>query len=88
MPLTELLPVVTQLSHDDKLRLIQILLLAVAEEDGCDLQVIEPSNKEALLLEKLASTEAVVWSPSDEHGAAQTLSDMLVASKMESDAER
>ncbi|NJL10020.1 MAG: hypothetical protein HC908_07060 [Calothrix sp. SM1_7_51] len=38
---------------------------------------------ENLLLEQLASTEAVVWSPYDAYEAAQTLSDLLVAAKQE-----
>lgn len=38
MPLEELLPVVSQLSHQDKLRLIHFLLLRVASEEGCDLR--------------------------------------------------
>jgi hypothetical protein len=41
MPLSELLPTVDLLSHQDKLRLIHFLLLAVAKEEGCNLQPIE-----------------------------------------------
>ena len=37
MPLHELLLTINQLSHQDKLRLIHVLLLAVATEDGCSL---------------------------------------------------
>ncbi|MBD2665724.1 hypothetical protein B6N60_04471 [Richelia sinica FACHB-800] len=33
------------------------------------------------LIEKLASTEAIVWSPYDAHEAAKRLSDMLTAAK-------
>jgi hypothetical protein len=85
MPLNELLPTVNQLSHQDKLRLIHFLLLAVAKEEGCNLET-DNQEQENLLLEKLASTEAVVWSPYDAHEAAQTLSDMLTAVQKEGHA--
>lgn len=85
MPLSELLAAVNQLSHQDKLRLIHFLLLAVAKEEGCEL---EPANEQtqANLLNQLASTEAVVWSPYDAHEAAQTLSTLLAEAKQKSDA--
>jgi hypothetical protein len=85
MPLSELLPAVNQLSHQDKLRLIHFLLLAVAKEEGFEL---EPANHQTQedLLNQLASTEAVVWSPYDAHEAAQTLSDLLEVAKQKSDA--
>lgn len=100
MPLSELLPAVDQLSHQDKLRLIHFLLLAVAKEEGCELEsVISTSQKEGdeldlavdptsenLLLKQLASTEAVVWSPYEAHEAAQKLSDLLVATRQEGNA--
>lgn len=86
MPLTELLPAVSKLSHQDKLRLIHFLLLAVAKEEGCELQTTDTQAQEDLLLKQLTSTEAVVWSPYDAHGAAQTLSDLLVAARQEEDA--
>ncbi len=86
MPLTELLSVVSQLSHQDKLRLIHFLLLAVAKEEGYELQTTETQTQESLLLQQLAATEAVVWSPYDAHGAAQTLSELLVAAKQEGNA--
>ncbi len=35
MSLSQVLPTVNQLSHQDKLRLIHFLLLAVAKEEGC-----------------------------------------------------
>ena len=38
MTLTQLLPTVDRLSHQDKLRLIHFLLLAVAREEGCNLE--------------------------------------------------
>jgi hypothetical protein len=38
------------------------------------------------LIEQLASTEAVIWSPYDAHEAAQILSDMLIAAKQEDQA--
>jgi hypothetical protein len=85
MPLSEILPAVNQLSHQDKLRLIHFLLLAVAKEEDCEL---EPANHQTQedLLNQLASTEAVVWSPYDAHEAAQTLSDLLAVAKQKSDA--
>lgn len=86
MPLAELIPAVSQLSHEDKLRLIHVLLMAVAKEDGCELSMTDTQVQEDALLNQLASTEAVVWSPYDAHDAAQTLSDLLVASRKEGDA--
>jgi hypothetical protein len=83
MSLTELLPVVSQLNHQDKLRLIHFLLLAVAKEEGCELQHTETQAQEDVLLSQLASTEATVWSPYDAYGAAQTLADLLVAAKQD-----
>jgi hypothetical protein len=86
MPLNELLPVVSQLSHQDKLRLIHFLLLAVAREEGCDLELTNDKESEALLLKQLASTEAVVWSPYEAYEAAQTLSELLEAARHEDHA--
>lgn len=43
-------------------------------------------ESEKLLLQQLASTEAVVWSPYDAHEAAQTLSELLTATKQEGNA--
>lgn len=86
MPLNELFPVVSQLSHQDKLRLIHFLLLQVAREEGCNLESNNNQEQENLLLEQLASTEAVVWSPYEAYEAAQTLSDMLTVAKGESHA--
>lgn len=83
MPLNELLPTVAQLSHQDKLRLIHFLLLEVAKEDGCNLALADNSEQEKKLLEQLASTEAVVWSPYEAYGAAQTLSELLMKTKQE-----
>ncbi len=86
MPLTELFPVVSQLSHQDKLRLMHFLLLAFAEEEGYKLQTTETETQENLLLKQLEATEAVVWSPYDAHEAAQTLSELLVAARQEGNA--
>ena len=49
---------------------------------------LEPANDQTQegLLNQLASTEAVVWSPYDAHEAAQTLSDLLAVAKQKSDA--
>ncbi len=84
--LSELLPTVNQLSHQDKLRLIHFLLLAVAKEEGCTLEPIEEIDSETVLLKQLASTEAVVWSPQADSEAVQALSDLLVAAKEASNA--
>ncbi|RUT08899.1 hypothetical protein DSM106972_009520 [Dulcicalothrix desertica PCC 7102] len=43
-------------------------------------------ESEKLLLQQLASTEAVVWSPYDAHEAAQTLSELLTTAKQEGNA--
>ncbi len=86
MPLTELFPVVNQLSPQDKLRLIHFLLLAVAKEEGYELQTTETQTQENLLLKQLESTEAVVWSPYDAPRAAQTLSELLMAARQEGNA--
>jgi hypothetical protein len=81
MSLSELLPIVDRLSHQDKLRLIHVLLLAVAEEEGCSLEPNEETTPENALLGQLASVEAVVWSPQTDQAAVQALSDLLVAAK-------
>lgn len=65
MPLTELLPAVSQLSHQDRLRLIHFLLLAVAKEEDRELETTASQAQENSLLDQLAATEAVVWSPHD-----------------------
>jgi hypothetical protein len=82
MPLSELLPTVDLLSHQDKLRLIHFLLLAVAKEEGCSLEPIEDN----VLIDQLAATKAVVWSPQADNTAVQALSDLLVAAKEETNA--
>jgi hypothetical protein len=81
MSLSELLPTVNRLSHQDKLRLIHFLLLAVAKEEGCNLETTEETDPEYVLLQKLASTKAVVWSPQTDSEAVQALSNLLVAAK-------
>jgi hypothetical protein len=81
MALSELLPTISQLSHQDKLRLIHFLLLAVAKEEGCNLELAEDSDLKNTLLNQLASTEAVVWSPHADQAAVQALSDLLVAAQ-------
>lgn len=86
MPLSELLPTVDQLSHQDKLRLIHFLLLAVAKEEGCNLEPLDETTSENALLSQLASVEAVVWSPQADSAAVQALSDLLVAAKETSNA--
>jgi hypothetical protein len=81
MPLSELLPTVAQLSHQDKLRLIHFLLLAVAKEQGCTLEPAEDTNSENVLLNQLASTDAVVWSPQADMESVQALSELLLAAQ-------
>jgi hypothetical protein len=81
MALTELLPVVNQLSHQEKLRLIHFLLLAIAKEDGYELQTTEIDDQETLLLKQLEADDAVIWSPYDDLGAAQALSNLLDKTK-------
>jgi hypothetical protein len=78
MILTQLLPTVNQLSHQDKLRLIHFLLLAVAKEEGCSL---ETSDSETALLDRLAATDAVVWSPQTDDRSIQALADLLAISQ-------
>lgn len=88
MLLSELLPTVSQLSHQDKLRLIHFLLVEVAKEEGCSLEPSEEINleNENALLNQLASTEAVVWSPQADQSAVQALSGLLEAAKVTDDA--
>lgn len=86
MSLSELLPTVNQLSHQDKLRLIHFLLLAVAKEEGFNLEPTREADPEDMLLQQLASTEAVVWSPQADSASVQALSDLLVAAKETSNA--
>jgi hypothetical protein len=83
MTLTQLYPTVSQLSHQDKLRLIHFLLLAVAKEEGCSLETIDLENT---LLDTLAATDAVVWSPQTDNESIRALSDLLVAAKGETNA--
>jgi hypothetical protein len=86
MPLRELLPTINQLSHQDKLRLIHILLLAVAKEDGCNLGFDEDETAKNDLLNQLASTEAVVWSPQADPASIQALSDLLATAQAKANA--
>lgn len=81
MRLHELLPTVSKLSHQDKLRLIDFLLQAVAEEAGCDLEVNVDSDSQKALLNQLTSTPAVVWSPKADKKAILALSDLLIAAQ-------
>ncbi|MEH1921925.1 hypothetical protein [Nostoc sp.] len=81
MALGEILPTVSQLSHEDKLRLIHFLLLAVAKEEGYSLEDTEESDSTKALLNQLGSTQGVVWSPQATPEAIQALSDLLVATQ-------
>jgi hypothetical protein len=49
MSLSQLLPTVNQLSHQDKLRLIHFLLLAVAKEEGCSPEPTREPDRENVL---------------------------------------
>ncbi|WP_425216630.1 hypothetical protein [Tumidithrix helvetica] len=82
MSLIELLPSVSQLTHQDKLRLIHFLLLAVAKEEGCSLDSTHAAHHENTLIEQLALTDAVVWSPQADRQAVQALSDLLVTAQI------
>jgi hypothetical protein len=86
MPLSELLPTVDRLSHQDKLRLIHFLLLAVAKEEGCSLETSQQSESRNMLLSQMALTEGVVWSPQADHVAVQALSDLLLTAKESTNA--
>jgi hypothetical protein len=81
MPLSELLPTVNRLSHQDKLRLIHVLLLAVAKEDGCNLNSAEEISADQQLLNQMASTEGVVWSPQTDSGSVQALFELIETAK-------
>ena len=78
MPLSELLPTVSQLTHQDKLSLIHFLLLAVAKEEGCSLDTASNEHHENMLMNQLTVTEAVVWSPQVDNEAVQALSQLLL----------
>ncbi|NJM77578.1 MAG: hypothetical protein HC852_19615 [Acaryochloridaceae cyanobacterium RU_4_10] len=86
MPLSELLPSINQLSHQDKLRLIHVLLLAVAREDGCSLGLDDAAAVKNDLLNQLASTEAVVWSPQADPDSIQALADLLATTQANANA--
>ncbi|MFM1842060.1 MAG: hypothetical protein RLZZ490_796 [Cyanobacteriota bacterium] len=86
MPLCELLPTINQLSHQDKLRLIHILLLAVAREDGCNLGLDDDEPVKNDILNQLASTEAVLWSPQADSNSIQALSNLLTTAQTKTNA--
>ena len=54
---------------------------AVAKEKGYSLELPLDSDPENTLLNQLASTEVVVWSPHADKAAVQALSDLLVAAQ-------
>jgi hypothetical protein len=83
MTFTQVLPAVSQLSHQDKLRLIHFLLLAVAKEEGCNL---ETSDAENALIDRLATTDAIVWSPQTDERSIQALSNLLADAKAQANA--
>lgn len=86
MLLSELLPTINQLSHQDKLRLIHFLLLAVAKEEGVNLESAREDKLANALIQQLASTEAVVWSPQTDNASVQALADLLTTAKDASNA--
>ncbi len=65
---------------------IEILPEAKQNEIASRLLAELEQESEKLLLEQLASTEAVVWSPFDAHEAAQTLAELLAKTKQEDNA--
>jgi hypothetical protein len=65
---------------------IEILPEAKQNEIASRLLAELEQESEKLLLEQLASTEAVVWSPFDAHEAAQTLAELLAKAKQEDNA--
>ena len=78
MPLSELLPTVSQLKHQYKLRIIHFLLSSVAKEEGCSLDTASNEHHENMLMNQLTVTEAVVWSPQVDNEAVQALSQLLL----------
>ena len=81
MPLTELFPTVNQLSHQDKLRLMNFLLIAIAQEDGITLEPPKLTNTKQTILNQLASTPAVVWSPQTDPASIQALFNLIETTK-------
>jgi hypothetical protein len=83
MTFTQVLPTVSRRSHQDKLRLIHFLLLAVAKEEGCNLETSDPENT---LLEQLTATDAIVWSPQTDSQSIQALSNLLATAQEQANA--
>lgn len=69
MPISELVPTVKKLPRADKLRLMQLLLIDLAQDEG------------VTLLE--ADAEYPIWTPLDAFEAAETLLQMLEQHKAE-----
>ena len=63
MSLTELFPTVKQLPRADKLRLMQLLVVELAEEEGVPLLT--------------AGAQYPIWTPLNAFSAAETLMQML-----------
>ena len=63
MSLTELFPAIKMLPRADKLRLMQFLVIALAQEEGIPLLA--------------ADAEYPIWTPLNAFGAADTLLQML-----------
>jgi hypothetical protein len=66
MPLTELLPILQELSRADKLRVLQFLVLELAKEEG------------ALLMPEVSYP---IWSPNEAFDAAAVLLNVLESEK-------
>jgi hypothetical protein len=66
MPLTELLPILQELSRADKLRVLQFLVLDLAKEEG------------ALLTQEMSYP---IWSPYEAFDAAAVLLNVLESEK-------
>ncbi len=67
MSLTDLVPTVKLLPRADKLRLMQLLVVELAQEEGVSLLT--------------AGAEYPVWTPFNAFGAAETLMQMLEVHK-------
>lgn len=49
MTMTEVIPIVTSLSHADKYKLMQVILAQLAKEDGVSLQSAATNQQDPLL---------------------------------------
>ncbi len=56
MTVSEVIPIITSLSHTDKFRLMQVILTQLAKEDGIHLQA-EPGNQQDPLFDIIGIAE-------------------------------